>query len=548
MEIRVTLDSTKKDTVIERKQNVKFDTFNSKKYKEMFDQLVRDNHIIGHYNQKSWKLPCVISDYPIIISFDIENSYKLNEALKAYSIVRILSGRTAFTVYNELTLLKRVILESNGFKSLDKLEGFLELQLQTYQSQGYRMSADTKRFISFYQPNNCAKIIDICNQYLTYKEAVRVLPNFDDIMTFDDIVNDYFKNHPIEETLEYMPIMMWWLLTNVLPMRPTEFLMLEKDCLDYTNNSASAYRIKIPRIKNKSSSPGINQRMDFIEIDEKAYIIIKSAINSLNTIDSNSKYLFPVELLWRYRKITLPKKNERINRYDFDLMRKHFYENIVEGLYGIYDLERIRLGDTRHFAIINMALQGFNMLSIARMAGHEAIRSQYSYYSHAEHFAQSYVYRLAQKKVEYKVADEMSSGLFGWKRYIYDKGKLTDVKESENIVGLVKYGYCTEEKSIFPQTCVEYCEFCSKYAFNPSINEQREAIDWLSKTSINIEERIRTTIELMKDLSTNLAKTYIQSNDELLKSSSQKLMTYMDMKATIDSKILKDSAFNKEYK
>ncbi|QNK88105.1 tyrosine-type recombinase/integrase [Sporosarcina sp. resist] len=546
MEIRVTIDSLNPNEVIERKQNVKFDTFDLKQYKKMFEQLAEGNHVIGSFDQSHWKLPCNISDHPLIISFDIEVYYKFNKALKAYSVIRLLSGRTPISIYNELVLIKKAILKSNGFTSPDKLEALLELQSQTYKYQGYQMSIDIKRFLSFYKITNYKEIIDICSNHQTYKGTARELPAFEDIMIFDDIVNDYFQNHPTEETLEYFPIMLWWLLTNTLPMRPTEFLLLEKDCLQFNENYASPYRITIPRIKNKSNSPGFDLRMDSIEIDEKAYIFIKNAIQLLETIDSESKYLFPVELLWAYRKVKIPKKNERINRRDFDLLKKHFYEKVVEGIYGKYDLERIKSGDTRHFAIINMALQGFNMLSIARMAGHDVIKSQFSYYSHAEHFAQSYVYRLAQKRVENTITGEMNSGIFGWKRYVYDKGKSIDINTLENIVGRVKHGYCTEQKDVFPETCIEHCEFCSNYAFKPSLNEQTEAITWLSDSSRSLEGKIRESIELMKDLSMNLSKIYRQGNDDLLKSTSRNLMAYMDMKAMIDSKVMGADAFGKD--
>src|SRR5699024_9236059 len=126
-----------------------------------------------------------------------------------------------------------------------------------------------------------------------------------------------------------------------------------------------------------------------------------------------------------------------INRRDFDLLKKDFYEKVVDGIYGISDLERIKSGDTRHFAIINMALQGFNMLSIARMAGHDEIRSQHSYYSHAEHFSQSYVYRMAQQRLEYNISSKMNNSMIGWKRYIFDKGKIHNIKDFDlnHIVG-----------------------------------------------------------------------------------------------------------------
>lgn len=549
MQIKVALESVNENEVIESKQNVKYDTFDLNKYKKMFNQLVESNHIYGSFDQIYLELPCNISDHLIIIKFDIEVYQEFNLALKAYSIVRLLSGRTPITVYNEVALIKKAILESNGLNNLKNLEVLLEKQNQLYSYQGYQMSIDIKRFVSFYNTTKTDKIIDICNNQQLHKKTTRDLPNFEDIMIFDDVVNDYFRKYPTDETLEFLPIMMWWLLTNIIPMRPSEFLSLKKDCLEFNENKLSAYRIRVPRIKNKANSPGGENRYESIEIDEKTYRFIKNAIQQLKSIDSESEYLFPVELLFAYRKVKIPKKNERINRRDFDLLKKDFYEEIVEGIYGKYDLERIKSADTRHFAIINMALQGFNMLSIARMAGHDEIRSQYSYYSHAEHFSQSYVYRMAQKRLESHVSSKMNNGIIGWKRYVYDKGKTVNIDKFDfkRTVGRVKFGYCMEEQSVFPETCIESCKYCSNFAFKPAVNDQKEAMDWLADSSKELEKEIRESIELMRDLSLNLSKTFIRGNDELLKSTSRNLLTYMDMKTMIDSNLMEVEAFDKKY-
>src|SRR5699024_6245392 len=167
--------------------------------------------------------------------------------LKAYSIVRLLSGRTPITVYNEVALIKKAILECHGLSNLQKLEAFLEKQNQLYSYQGYQMAIDLKRFVSFYTISNSNKIIDICNNQQMYVKTNRNLPDFGDVMIFDEIVNDYFQNRPVKETLEFLPIMIWWLLTNIIPMRPSEFLSLKKECLEFDENRNSPYRIRIPR-------------------------------------------------------------------------------------------------------------------------------------------------------------------------------------------------------------------------------------------------------------------------------------------------------------
>jgi hypothetical protein len=365
-------------------------------------------------------------------------------------------------------------------------------------------------------------------------------------MIFDDIVNDYFKKFPPDQTIEFLPIMVWWLLTTVIPMRPSEFLLIQKDCLEIKDGYRSPYRITVPRIKNESDSPDFVIRYDSLEIDSDTYNLINKSIKQIESLGTDSPFLFPVELLTIFRKHKVKKKNRRINRRDFDLLKKKFYEKIVEGIYGKYDLEKIKSGDTRHFAIINMCLQGFNMLSIARMAGHKEIDTQFSYYSHAEHFAQSSVYRIAQRKLESKISSNIAGGIIGWKRYIYDKGKSRTINNKEDIVGRVQYGDCTEHKDIFPNNCIESCEFCSKYIFNPYINENEEALNWLTDSSRTLEIKIRESIEVMKGVSTNLSNSLKSSNNDILKSTSRNLITYMDMKATVDANLLEVKAFEKE--
>jgi len=548
MELRTKIGSINTGAIIEKKKNVEYKTFDINEYKEMFQQLVDTNYISGRFEDIHWEIPDKLLDYPIIISFDIEIHYNLNKTLKGYTILRLISGRSPLTIYNELAVLKKVILATNGFQDIKAFESLLEIQSTNFSYQGHRKSTDTKRFLSFHKVGNHEEIEDICNNFSSKKLTSRELPLFEDIMIFDDIINDYFRNYSSDETFKFLSIMIWWLLTNVLPMRPSEFLLIEKDCLKVIDNFRNPYRISVPRIKNESSSPGFVIRHDLIEIDKNTYDFLSRSIKKIKLLDINSEYLFPVELLTMFRKTRSKKKNSRMNRRDFDYLKKEFYEKVVEGIYGQYGLERIKSGDTRHFAIINMCLQGFNMLSIARMAGHDEIRSQYSYFSHAEHFAQSYVYRFAQRKIETKVSNNIGNGLIGWRRFIYDKGKSKTINDEENIVGRVQYGTCMEQKDVFPNSCIEYCEFCSNYRFNPSINEHQEAIKWLLDSSKTLEIKIRESITLMKEISTNLANSLRSANDDTLKTTSRSLLTYMDMKATVDSRLMEAKIFGNEEK
>lgn len=534
------------NVIVEKKKQVEWKTFSLDEYKQMFNQLVEGGHLTGNYEDMFWHVPDKLLDYPVMLSFDIEIYQSLNSALKGYTILRLLSGRSPLTIYNELSVIKKAAITAQAFQNLEAFKSYLGIQITNYSYQGHRTATDVTRFLSFYKMDTSEQIIEICSTIPNYKGAVRELPLFEDIMIFDDIVNDYFKTYSSTDTIKFLPIMLWWLLTNILPMRPSEFLLLKKDCLKCSSSSPSSCQISVPRIKNKSRAPGFVINYDLIKIDQNTYKFLYESIKKIDLLDIDSPFLFSNQLLTVFNKKNTSKKNRRMNRRDFDYLKDKFYKEIIEEIYGQYNLERIKSGDTRHFAIINMCLQGFNMLSIARMAGHDELKSQHSYFSHAEHFAQSYVYRLAQKKVENRISSDMGNGLIGWRRYIYDRGKFTTHNDTKKSVGKVQYGDCMEEKEVFPNTCIEDCIFCNNYRFNPSINESQTAIDWLTSTSDILELRIKESIELMKSSSNSLTAFLKNSNHDSLKSTSKNLLSYMDMKASVDAHLMEVKTFDQK--
>lgn len=393
MELRIKIGSVGYSEILEKKLNVEFKSFSIEEYKQMFQQLVESRYLLSNFDDIHWLVPDTILDYPIVLSFDMEVHNKLNLALKSYVVLRLISGISPGGIYTELLTLKRVIFETNAFKDIKALESLLVVQNNSYHNEAYKMASHVKDFLDFYNVENYTQIMGICNNIHNKGANSRELPKFQDVLIFDDIINDYFRKYPSDQTIKFLPIMMWWLLTNILPMRPSEFLLMQKDCLKVIDSYSSPFRISAPRIKNRSDSPGFVIRYDLIEIDRNTFNFLSQSIKKIESLGFKSDLLFPVELATNFKQLKFKKrKNKRMNIADLKYLIKSFYKEVIEEIYGIYNIEKIKPGDTRHFAIINMCLQGFNMLSIARMAGHENISSQLNYFSHAEHFAQSYVY------------------------------------------------------------------------------------------------------------------------------------------------------------
>jgi len=265
---------------IVKKVNTEFNDIQIKDYEDKFLELRTEGRIIGTFQDSVWEIPDEkINDYPRILNFDIEIYKQLNVALKAFIIIQISNKTSPHTLYNIVDQLKKVILFTNGFKDVRKLEIYLEDKKNSTKSGAYRTSFDIRKFLEFYQLENFQEILEICNQYRNSSfKGQRELPNFEHVMMFDEVINDYFQTYPIEETNKYLPIFVWWLITNILPQRPSEFVLYKKDCLIKDLNNSSPFKIKVPRLKDDNEEI----TYDIIDIDDKAYKLMQDAINHVN--------------------------------------------------------------------------------------------------------------------------------------------------------------------------------------------------------------------------------------------------------------------------
>jgi hypothetical protein len=136
----------------------------------------------------------------------------------------------------------------------------------------------------------------------------------------------------------------------------------------------------------------------------------------------------------------------------------------MEKRYGYPSSDRLTTGDTRHYAFCNMMLQGFNMLSIARIGGHKTLRMQMHYHAHLEHFAESSVYILSQNHI--KPSKHFSNTSLN--KEVEIRSKVLDKKDFTHLYE-VEHGYCTDH----PSRCkVGDCRFCEFYFFSPVNKEQ----------------------------------------------------------------------------
>ncbi len=543
MELRKPIE-TKGTLVIEYEEQIQFKPLQIEEWKKLFQEFRDAGQIVGVFDGIEWGLYSSHLDIYLKVTFDLDIFKGANNLFKALVLTMKTKGYSPQYVVRTVNVLKKCVQYSKNFSDITGLENYISSVSSKSSSSSNVTIESLRKLMDFYTLSHAQEIEGICNKYHTKLVwENRDLPKFNDVLVFGEIVNDYFRKYPPEQTLQYSPVLLWWLITNIIPMRPAQFFLLEKNCLEWgiDESDNDTYWINIRRVKQKFSSNTDIKSYYKVQIDKTTYDIMNEYKGLIDKIDADSPWFFPITLYRAHRNRTAVRKSAkvktRMTTTDFDTVLDDFYSDVVKGLYK-EELERITPGDTRHFAIINMFLQGFNMLSIKQLAGHENIVTQDGYYSHAEHFVQSYVYRLAQKHLHGRISNNFSDGFVGWRRFIFDKSAIYKCNVTrDDIVGRIEYGDCIELKSNFPDSCIEDCRLCPKFIFNPPQGDYDEGLRWLEDSSKILNAKIKETILMMKDLCESLNIHSSPANDNLLKTHSRQLVSYMDMKALVDSKI-----------
>ncbi|MDQ8735803.1 hypothetical protein [Paenibacillus sp. LHD-38] len=518
--------------------------FTSDKYddlKKTFNSYKEYGVIIANsFEDVEWRYVSTVHNVPLKLLYDLEVYKDLNLALKAFTLARIINNTAADTVWLEQRYLKRAILETNGFMNTSNLDALL---LSVSAPEASRLARTIIMFSTFYSIPNIDRVREICESRPNKVHGSRKLPDFQHVMTFDKYIDAYFNEFPDSDTKTlFLPILLWWRITNILPMRPNEFLKLRSDCIERDHNNLFWIRKPIIKESNVERDGGEETGYTRVQIDESTYSMIRDYSIKLELSGIVSEFLMPYEL-YRLRGRKSRWTHARIDLDKFKQLLKWFYKEIINEIYNITDIDGIKPGDTRHFAIINMFLQGFNPLSIARMAGHDTLTTQGGYFNHSLHYAESFVYHLTQKRLGEKMEKKISGGFIGDKRVAYDRG-LSMTYEQLSELRKVDFGYCKDTSSNFPDNCSEDCRSCSYYIFKPSIDQFQKGAMWLTSYSREYGKLIESTIKEIFHIGKLAEKINESKIDAELKIKARYLGALMDHKAIVDAKRLESEMYD----
>ncbi|GKU27549.1 hypothetical protein CFOLD11_43760 [Clostridium folliculivorans] len=245
----------------------------------------------------------------------------------------------------------------------------------------------------------------------------RKLVSFSSVFKFNEIIESFYHEHKndIDILLKWYPVIIWWKLTSVIPLRPSELINVERNLI---KKSSSGYVVKLKRSIGKhvgykfdnTSSEDNCYYDDEVSIDKKMYTFLKKYIDDMKNVEG--KFLFSKELYTSLRRFS-----PRLNKNKFIVSNLHiileqFYEEIIQNQYGykIYnrnekafedleenEIEKITLYDSRHIAIINAIFLGEEIETVQRLAGHEDINTTYSYFQHQQEYTKSFALSFSKK-------------------------------------------------------------------------------------------------------------------------------------------------------
>lgn len=300
-------------------------------------------------------------------------------------------------------------------------------------------------------------LIELKNKMPQKKSNVRELPASKHVLSFSYHLEKHFetlmesfidKENFNKELLLVYPLVIWWRLTTIIPMRSSEFSLIERNCLIVDEeNEKEKYYIQLPRIKQNSKRVQI---MDKVLIDEEMYQLISHYIDLTNQFGKT-------ETLISYRSIMAAETSNRgyfqknisqFNRANLEKLIFRFYRTIER----VYDFKveqeyQLRPNDSRHIAFISLMMQGYSPIEIARLGGHKTIETQLHYSNHKEYWIDCEVFKL-MKKVKNTSLSTMPVGT------IPDEVKLKAYGNEGTYKQKMKIGFCKDEE----QKCESLCK------------------------------------------------------------------------------------------
>ena len=231
----------------------------------------------------------------------------------------------------------------------------------------------------------------------------RLLADFTAYLKFHDSFKETWSSADTKDRLFFFPLWLWWNLTTILPLRPTEFVLTPYDCLV---TDGPQEKIRIRRTHLKGGRKKISYTIDG-DFDIHAYPVPEGIASMIRWYRKAlegygyrpGRYLFSLCYYQDYVKAHTRSHQDTIYLYrhlkkTLDIYYRHFPQA------GAGQPEPVRLGDTRHLAMISLIISGGSPVVCRERAGHDDIKISSHYYSNMASLVECATYELYRKAAQ----------------------------------------------------------------------------------------------------------------------------------------------------
>lgn len=345
------------------------------------------------YDDNVWKLTDEYSNVGIYFKFD-RFRYSNYEKVFGIPLTDFLNYVKAFVVSllgrNALTSIQSFLLDIRHIIN-ETLEDVCALNIPEHISFP-GLCTDFFSLLPYCDENAVTPLLDALDTYAGMNifhssKNQRTLADFETYFKFDEIMTQFWTSDlSDEDRLFYYPLYLWWTVTAVIPLRPREFLLTQRDCLSHDKNG---YTLTLMRNKLKGGLKNVAYKIaddyfpttypipDTLALEFQKYLTLTE---KFDTTELQTLFVTdPHYKKWAQKKHS----NSRYLTYvNLTTILRYFYSDIIDKKYGYtvvdnsilelgeHEIRTIHLGDTRHIAIINLMQEGGTPAAAMFLAGH----------------------------------------------------------------------------------------------------------------------------------------------------------------------------------
>lgn len=227
----------------------------------------------------------------------------------------------------------------------------------------------------------------------------RILADFETYFRFNDSLEEFWSVADERERLFYFPVYFWWNLTAILPLRPSEFLLTPRQCLE---RKGSDNILSLRRTKLKGGGKKIRYSIDG-DYQTVKYAIPEKMALEIERYQTATRGMSPVPLgtlfvhqpHYSYFEMSAPSASVYYTYQNLSYCLRRFQDDILNMPASGH---RINLGDTRHLAMISLIVSGGSPVICRELAGHEDINVSSHYYTNISRFIECATYEIYKRQ------------------------------------------------------------------------------------------------------------------------------------------------------